>query len=348
MLLQELGISHKQIKRKFVAYINFRGEIKDIPKKLDELYHKYNNIVLRPVIAVIDYGVYSKGGKDIDLCFILKDQKTLNSKRTKFLESIEVLSITHQGSIDTLNLTFQQISNYLQEHLVSGTSWVRLLFHKYDDKNPEENEIEIQYQLHKWDDKLEKNLDRVLGKKIRNEVMKERDVLFNIEATKDQRIQWLKSMLNRLDIIANDEEKYEIISCCAHEFSKKRIAHMKRIYEKNKDIDEILKEMRKDYDWYENPVRESNIIYVSKIPVNPEEYEKAETLEDKKKYYCHCRFINTSLEEGISSTFCNCGTGWYRQIWEGILGKPVRIKILKSLLKGDDFCRVAIYLPQNN
>ena len=165
MTLQELGITHKKIKKKFVVYINFRGEIKDIPPKIDELYQKCIDYVIEPVIAVIDYGVYSEGGKDIDLCFELKDQEKPGNIKTKFLEGIEVLSITHQGTYDTLNEAFQKISNYMQEHLVSGTSWLRLVYHKYNMKNSEENRIEIQYQLHKWDDRLEINLDRVLGKK---------------------------------------------------------------------------------------------------------------------------------------------------------------------------------------
>jgi len=348
MSLQELGISHKKIKKKNVVYINFRGEIKDILPKIEELYQKCEDFVFKPAIAIIDYGVYSDGGKDINLCFQIKDQKKINNIKTKSLESIDVLSLTHQGTFNTINETFQKITSFLQEHLVSGTSWLRLVFHKYNEKNPEENQIEVQFQLHKWDDRLEKNLDRVLGKKTRNEIMKDREKLFTIESSSKNRIQWLKDMLNRMDNIANDDEKYDIISSCAHDFSQKRVDYMRSIYEKNRDIDEVIKEMKKDYAWYENPKREGNIIYVSKIPVNPEGYEKAETIEEKKKNYCHCRFINNNIDKGISPTFCYCGTGWYRQLWEGILEKPVRIKILKSLLKGDDSCQVAIYLPQND
>ena len=208
--------------------------------------------------------------------------------------------------------------------------------------------LEIQYQLHKWDNRLEKNLDRVLGKKVRKEIMKDRDKLFTLESSSENRLQWLKETLNRIDKVANDDDKYEILSCCAHEFSQKRIDFLRSIYEKNKDIDDVIKEMENDYAWYENPVRKGNKIYVSKIPVSPEGYEKAETSEEKKKNYCHCRFINSNLDEGISPTFCNCSTGWYRQYWEGILDKPVRIKILKTLLKGDDICQFEIEFPQLN
>ncbi|MFW9998897.1 MAG: hypothetical protein ACFE9Q_02285 [Candidatus Hodarchaeota archaeon] len=348
MSLQELGISYKKIEKIFGVYLNFRGEIKDIAPKIDELYQICKDYIFGPAIAVIDYGVYSEGGKDIDLCFQLKDQKKINNFKTKSLEAIEVLSITHHGTLDTLSKTFQKISNYLQEHLISGTSWLRLIYHQYNEKKPEENEIEIQYQLHKWDDRLKKSLDRVLGKKVRNEIMINRDKLFTLESSGEDRLEWLKDTLNRIDKHADEDEKYEILSCCAHEFSQKRIDFLKGIYRKNGNIDAVIKEMNKDYAWYENPVRKGNNIYVSKIPVNPEGYEKANNPEEKKKNYCHCRFINENLDKGISPTFCNCSTGWYRQYWEGILEKPVQINILKSLLKGDDICQFEIKLPLNN
>ena len=348
MSLQELGITHKKIEKKLGMFINFRGEIKDIPPKINELSQNCKDYVSGPVIAVIDYGVYSEGGKDIDLWFQLKEQKKSTNKKYKYLESIEVLSIIHQGTMKTLTEAFQKMSSYLQEHLISGTSWLRLIFHKYIDENSEDNQIEVQYQLHKWDDRLEKNLDRVLGIKLRSEIMKDRDKLFTLQSSCDDRIHWLKETLKRLDKITNDDEKYEILSCCAHDFSQKRIDYLKRIYEKNRDIDEVINEMKNDYAWYESPVRKGNSIYVSKIPVNPEGYEKAETLEEKKKNYCHCRFINTNLEKDISPTFCYCSTGWYRQYWEGILGKSVRINVLKSLLKGDEICQFEIHIPLNN
>jgi predicted hydrocarbon binding protein len=47
----------------------------------------------------------------------------------------------------------------------------------------------------------------------------------------------------------------------------------------------------------------------------------------------------------MSGTYCYCGAGWYKQLWEGILGQPVRIEVLKSVLQGDDRCTFAIHLP---
>jgi effector-binding domain-containing protein len=347
MSLQELGIIHKKIDKIYVGYTNFRGEISDIPSKIDEFYKKIKDYTSSPAIAVIDYGVYSEGGKNIDICYPIKEFEEINEIKTKYLEPIEVLSIIHQGSYENLLDTFQKLIKFVTEHVVLGTALRRFVYHKYNQKNPDDNQIEIQYNLHKWDDKLAKSIDNILGEKVRKDIMKDREELFNIESSYDNRIQWLKDMLDRLDKITNEDQKYEIISRCAHEFSSKRIEYMRKIYERTGDINRVIEEMHKDNVWYEKPILKNNILYVSKIPADQEGYEKAETIEEKKRNYCHCRFINENLNKGISPSFCYCGTGWYRQQWEGILGKSVKVNILKSLLKGDDKCQVAIYLPSD-
>ncbi|MFX1234108.1 MAG: hypothetical protein ACFFBY_06055 [Promethearchaeota archaeon] len=345
MTLKDLGIEYKVIDKQFVSFINFRGEISDIPAKINELAEKIKQNTTSPAIAVIDYGVYSESGKDIDVCIPIQEGKNFKDLNTKYLDGVEVLSIMHNGPNDTLKESFQKIQRYRQEHVVLGTAWLRLVYHKYNLDNPEENKIEIQHNLHRWDKRLERSIDQILGKKARNEIMKDRDKLFTIESSYNDRIQWLKEMLNRLDQVTDDDQKYEIVSRCAHDFSRKRISYMKEIYQRTGDIDAVIKEMHKDNAWYEKPIRKGNKLYVSKVPVNQEEYDKAKTPEEKRKNYCHCSFINENLDKGISPTFCNCGTGWYRQQWEGIIEKPVKIKVLKSLLKGDNFCQVEIHLP---
>jgi len=344
--LEELGIIYKRIEESLVAYANFRGEISDIEPKIEIFYERIKEHISGPPIAVIDYGVYSEGGKDIDLCFPIKHKREFEGVKTKYLERIEVLSIMHHGTHDTLNETFKIITNYVQEHLILGTAWLRLIYHEYNQENPEDNQIEIQYNLHRWENRLERSLETFLNGDLKNKIMKDREKLFTIKSSRDDRIIWLNQTLNRLDRYTNEDEKFKIMSCCAHEFSKKRIDYMRNIYERTGDIDEVIKEMQKDYAWYENPVRERNIIHVTKIPVNPDGYQKAQTIEEKKRNYCHCRYINENLDKGISPTFCYCGTGWYRQLWEGILRISIKVAILKSLLKGDNECEVAIYLPE--
>jgi hypothetical protein len=101
-----------------------------------------------------------------------------------------------------------------------------------------------------------------------------------------------------------------------------------------------------DRSWYETPTREGNVIYVTKDPVLPDEYARAATANEKRAAYCHCRLLAESIQAGLtmSATYCYCGAGWYQQLWAGIMGRPVRVELLKSILQGDDRCTFAIQL----
>jgi len=49
--------------------------------------------------------------------------------------------------------------------------------------------------------------------------------------------------------------------------------------------------------------------------------------------------------DGLSPTYCYCGAGWYRQLWEGVLGRQLEIDLVKTVVRGDDVCQFAIHLP---
>jgi len=63
--------------------------------------------------------------------------------------------------------------------------------------------------------------------------------------------------------------------------------------------------------------------------------------------YCHCPRVRELIitgGESFSTTYCYCGAGFYKEIWEHILQRPVRVEVLESVLGGDDLCRIAIHL----
>ncbi|KYK33526.1 MAG: GyrI-like domain-containing protein [Theionarchaea archaeon] len=344
MSLKEAGIVHKKTDEILIASIHFRREYKDILLKFRELFNVCGDYVCGSPIAVYDYGVYTDG-VDIEACFPVTQAVHTDEVTSRMLESVEVLSLIHGGPYENVRESYQKLYSYFRDHGIVATNLGREIYLEFNPENFENNVTELQAVLHKWDDRLAKNVERVLGEEAREKVMKERDT-FTLESTIDERAQWVTNAMERLDELTNDTQKYAILSECAHDFSEKRIADLKAVYEQTGDIDEVLKAMRKDPGWYENPIRKGNTIYVKKIPFNKEGYEKATTEIEKKKNYCHCSLIKDYLDE-ISPTFCYCGSGWYRQQWEGILGKPVKIEILKSLTKGDCTCEMAIHLPEN-
>ena len=346
MSLQEAGITRKKTQEMLVASIRFRDDYegKKIPLMFERLFEECKEYVCGPAITVYDYGVYSDG-IEVEVCFQVTQPIETGEVKSSTLESVEVLSLIHKGPYEKMRESFRRLYGYIKEHGITATSFGREITLKFNPDNPEENVTEIQSVLHKWDERFAKNLDRVLGSEARKEITQESDKLFTLESTIDERAKWIKAAMERLDEIADEEQKYDILSCCAHDFSQKRIAKLRAIYEKSRDLDEVIKAMHEDPAWYEKPRREGNTIYVRKIPFDSENYKKATDKDEKRKHYCHCAMVRNHLKEGISTTFCYCGSGWYRQQWEGILRKPVKVEIQKSLLKGDDTCEFAIHLP---
>lgn len=96
-------------------------------------------------------------------------------------------------------------------------------------------------------------------------------------------------------------------------------------------------------------VKKGDTIIATKIPKSGylAEYMKETDPKKKRQLYCHCPRVRDVLKikETISPTYCYCGAGFYKGIWEKILQKPVEVELLKSVLKGDDVCRIAVYLP---
>jgi hypothetical protein len=90
--------------------------------------------------------------------------------------------------------------------------------------------------------------------------------------------------------------------------------------------------------------RDGDVIYSEKSPARPTAYENAKTVDEKRRAYCFCPLIRGGLDE-IPESFCYCGAGWPKQLWEGILEQPLQVEVVKSLTKGDDTCEFAIHLP---
>ena len=51
---------------------------------------------------------------------------------------------------------------------------------------------------------------------------------------------------------------------------------------------------------------------------------------------CECGMVTNG---GVTDPFlCNCTVGYTKQIFETLFGRPVKVKLMKSILNGDDIC----------
>ena len=236
-------------------------------------------------------------------------------------------------------------------------------FYSYYLKNPLRTEDP-------WRELLSKNLDDIMGDKLRKEIIPE-EINPTDLFTNEEKIDWTIDKIDKMDEKFSEEERNKILTKCAHIIPESRVKEYKYIYEKNHSIDEVHSFMKDNFmarlkarmdlkekwmdviltdNWGEAGYKEGNIIYATKMAANIKGYFEAETDLERKMNYCHCARIRNVIQtpdKKLSPTYCNCGAGFYKSTWERILGKPVEIKVIKSILKGDNICQIAVYLPED-
>lgn len=67
--------------------------------------------------------------------------------------------------------------------------------------------------------------------------------------------------------------------------------------------------------------------------------KKMITVIGNKTGKCFCPFVD---QYKMSSDFCNCSLGWQTQTFSRVIGKPVKARVLRSVLRGSQSCDFAI------
>jgi hypothetical protein len=220
-----------------------------------------------------------------------------------------------------------------------------------------------------WLSKLSSCLDKIAGGDARKKILQGSKKLTS-DSHSDEIIEWTRQAMERLDVLVDEEKRIEIMTACACRYPESELSEIRDAHAKAKDIgvahrmltdkyvsflkndlrleDDLVEEIM-NRGWGLAGVREGNTIIATKIPKsgNLVEYLKETDREKRRALYCHCPRIREAIgsNKKISPTYCYCGAGFYKGIWEYILQQPVKVELLESVLSGDEVCKVAIDLP---
>jgi hypothetical protein len=56
---------------------------------------------------------------------------------------------------------------------------------------------------------------------------------------------------------------------------------------------------------------------------------------------CYCG-SGSKTRDRFSATYCYCSCGWYRELFEALLERPVSVELQSSIIKGDERCAFLI------
>jgi predicted hydrocarbon binding protein len=56
---------------------------------------------------------------------------------------------------------------------------------------------------------------------------------------------------------------------------------------------------------------------------------------------CPCPLVNAA-QVPISATYCECSCGWYQELFETFLGRPVQVELVDSIAHGAESCSFVI------
>jgi len=217
-----------------------------------------------------------------------------------------------------------------------------------------------------WLKKFENSLNQYAGPEIKARVMNVQDNSASGSAASES-IQWTARTMARLDELVDEPQRRDIMAACACEFPAARLIPIQEAYAETKDLaeahrmletqffanlDEPLKQDEtavreiKNRAWGVAGTLEADRILAIKMPFAFQAYLEAEDAAEKRYHYCHCRRVREVIRTGeakIPQTYCYCGAGFYKRIWEIITQKPVRVEVLETVLHGADECKIAIY-----
>jgi hypothetical protein len=207
------------------------------------------------------------------------------------------------------------------------------------------------------------------GKEVSERVMEGCDKLFRGPRQEDTH-SWTAGAMSRLDALVDENTRNRVMAACACRYPETGLKDIREAYRKTGDIDLVHGKLQAKFlsflrdslglnekiicevvnrGWGLAGVKSGGALICTKIPKGAHltEYINEKDEEKKKKIYCHCPRIREAIRSkaSISPTYCYCGAGFYKGIWEYILQKPVRVQVLESILKGNDVCKIAVYLP---
>ena len=220
-----------------------------------------------------------------------------------------------------------------------------------------------------WLAKFSTSLVEAAGEGTRQQIMLGSDALSD-RSSRQAVIAWTQRAVERLESLVNEETARQVMTGCACQYPRQGLQAARQAYQATGDPAAAHRILQKQFEaflrdsleleeghveavlsrgWGLAGILEANTVLATKIPKSGhlEDYLDETDPEKRRQSYCHCPHVRDILKTGgsLPVTYCYCGAGFYKGIWEEILQASVEVKVLKSVLAGDQVCTIAVKLP---
>lgn len=133
------------------------------------------------------------------------------------------------------------------------------------------------------------------------------------------RWEWIRTFLANLDSGLDESLRVRFMEACGRDCAKRGATRMVEPFKGNVDgfVAAMAGHLGKDNVW-----REGGLV----------------TLQYPE---CYCPMVS-KIKDKISDTWCICSKGWVLEMFGIAAGKPVEVKLVQSIKRGDPVCRFEI------
>ena len=133
---------------------------------------------------------------------------------------------------------------------------------------------------------------------------------------------WIKNLMENMDAHLDERTKVELMESCGRACARSGPVHVAR--ECRGNLDRWLATLREWHGGEEHVQQDGDVVRV--------------VCTD-----CLCP-VAKDIPEGLSCTYCYCSLGWMKETFGAVVGKPVDVELLQSIVRGAETCEFAITL----
>jgi hypothetical protein len=137
-------------------------------------------------------------------------------------------------------------------------------------------------------------------------------------ATGEQKGQWAAQAMGRLEASFGEAERAGLLAGCACGPTQRQLEHYGELYKSCRSLEEYAERKTAEWKGLARVEARDGMLYVS--------YPR-----------CYCALVKNAANK-IPRTFCLCSCEYTRRACEAAVGGSVEVKLLKSVVAGDDEC----------